>query len=389
MTRILFTTTNGTGLGHLTRSMAIARRLPDGLEPVVLTLSQAMPVAAAEGFFAEFLCSYEYGTMDGSDWNAGYERRLHHLVELYEPALVVFDGVYPYPGLTWAMTRLPDVPFVWTRRAMWKPGVGEEHLRDEGLFRGVLEPGEYAAERDRGPTVARRHRAQRLAPIVYLDPEELLDREDAARSLGLDPERPAVLLQLGSGPVRSIETAAGQILDRLRRAEGLQITVAESVIGGTPMDLPEGVHRARVYPLARYSAAFDFAVAAPGYNLFHEALAYGLPSLFVPKRDATRDDQDARARWAASRGVAAVWDAGDPGGLDDALTRMLDPAQRDAMRAAMAGLPPATGAREAADWLALRAGHAPVAGPRDDAPSTITHRHPPAVQPSTIREGRP
>jgi predicted glycosyltransferase len=31
--RILFTTSTGTGLGHLTRSMAIARRLDAGIEP--------------------------------------------------------------------------------------------------------------------------------------------------------------------------------------------------------------------------------------------------------------------------------------------------------------------------------------------------------------------
>src|SRR4051794_41695695 len=42
--RILFATSNGTGLGHLTRSMAVARRLPDGFEPMMLTLSAAAPV---------------------------------------------------------------------------------------------------------------------------------------------------------------------------------------------------------------------------------------------------------------------------------------------------------------------------------------------------------
>jgi len=42
--RILFTTSNGTGLGHLTRSMAIARRLEPAVEPLFLTLSAAAPV---------------------------------------------------------------------------------------------------------------------------------------------------------------------------------------------------------------------------------------------------------------------------------------------------------------------------------------------------------
>lgn len=356
MSRILFATSNGTGLGHLTRGMAIARRLPDTVQPLFLTLSQAMPVTIREGFYAEFLCSYEYGTMDGHDWNVHYERRLEHVVELYEPDLVVFDGVYPYVGLVRAMQRLVDVPFVWTRRAMWQENAGTEHLRDSGLFHAILEPGEYAESADRGPTVARRGQAHRVRPIVYLDRDELLDRRTAATALGLDPTRPAVLVQLGSGSLRSIETAAGQVVERLRDVNGLQVTVAESVISGAPMDLPEGVHRARVYPLARYSAAFDFAVAAPGYNLFHEALAYRLPTLFVPKRDATRDDQPGRANWAAQHGVGLAWDADDPPALETALDRLLDPGERTQMTSKLDTLGPADGARQAAGWLADLAG---------------------------------
>ena len=357
MTRILFATSNGTGLGHLTRAMAIARRLPVDVGPVILTLSQASPVATREGFLSEFLCSYEYGTMDPNVWHTHYARRLEHVIDLYEPGLVVFDGVYPYVGLVRAIERLPDVPFIWCRRAMWKPRTGAHHLRESGIFRAVLEPGEYAAEADRGPTSERRGEVYGVAPVVYLDGDELLDRQHAAAELGLDPDRPAVLVQLGSGSVRSIETAAGQVVARLLGVHGLQVTVAESVIAGSSLDLPEGVHRAKVYPLARYSAAFDFAVAASGYNLFHEALAYAIPALFVPKQDATRDDQAGRAHWAARRGLGLVWDSSDPANIDHHLHRLLDSDERADMRDRMSALPPATGARQAADWLAGLARH--------------------------------
>ena len=52
---------------------------------------------------------------------------------------------------------------------------------------------------------------------------------------------------------------------------------------------------------AATSRAFDAAVAAAGYNAYHELIRFGVPSLFVPMRRQT-DDQAARARFAAERG---------------------------------------------------------------------------------------
>ena len=351
MSTVVLATSNGTGLGHLTRCMAIARRLPSGVRPVFLTLSQALPVAVAEGFHCEFLCSYEYGTMPADQWNAALSRRLAHVVDTYAPEVVVFDAVSAYPGLMDAVDRLPDTRFVWLRRAMWKPDMGGEQLRHGPRFHAVLEPGEYAAEADRGPTVSRRARAHRVAPTVYLSPDELADRDTAARELGLDPDRPAALVQLGSGNVRFVESAAGQVVRRLRDA-GMQVAVAESVIVGSQLDLPDDVHRARVYPLSRYARAFDLAVAAPGYNLFHEAMAYALPTLLLPKPDSGRDDQAGRAAWAQSAGLAVTADAEDAASRTAGLERILDADLRADLRTAMSALPPAVGGEQAAAWLA-------------------------------------
>ena len=70
---ILFVTSNGTGLGHLTRSMAIARRLDPAHRALVLTLSAAAPVVRSLGFPVEYVASY--GTPGaGSDWR--WSRRL-------------------------------------------------------------------------------------------------------------------------------------------------------------------------------------------------------------------------------------------------------------------------------------------------------------------------
>ncbi len=54
--------------------------------------------------------------------------------------------------------------------------------------------------------------------------------------------------------------------------------------------------------MSRYFAAFDAAVAAAGYNAYHELIALGVPSLFVPMARNT-DDQPARARHAERAGI--------------------------------------------------------------------------------------
>ncbi len=81
--------------------------------------------------------------------------------------------------------------------------------------------------------------------------------------------------------------------------------------------------------MSRFYRAFDLAVAAAGYNAFHELIAHGVPTLFVPMPRQI-DDQPARARWAqesgAGRGVAAP----DDPALEERLAELLDPAAREA-----------------------------------------------------------
>ncbi len=68
-------------------------------------------------------------------------------------------------------------------------------------------------------------------------------------------------------------------------------------------DVPDGVVELdSTYPMSRYLRAFDATVSAAGYNAYHELIRFGVPSLFVPMRRQT-DDQEARARFAEASGV--------------------------------------------------------------------------------------
>ena len=241
--RVLFLTSNGAGLGHLTRSMAIARRLPEGVEPIFLTLSQALPVVVEQGFHAEYLMSAGYADLDSATWRAMYASRLRHMLDVYDPAVVVFDGTYPYGGLREVIEDQRTRSYVWSRRAMWRPSGDDRALRLSSMFDLVIEPGEFAEEADRGPTVAHRRHAARVGPVTLLDPEDLLDRAEAERALGLGVGKTNVLVQLGAGNINDIHSEVGMIVERLRTWGETQIVVAESTIAGAPLPLPEGILR--------------------------------------------------------------------------------------------------------------------------------------------------
>ena len=278
--------------------MAIARRLPDGAEPLFLTLSAAAPVVEGMGFPVEYVPPY--GTpASGNDyrWSRRLRARLRAAIAEADPAVIVFDGTHPYEALLGALGG--DSTAVWCRRPLWKRGSSRVPLGREGAFDAVLEPGELAESEDAGPTVALRDRAHRVGPIVLLDPAQLLARDEAAAELGLDPGRPTILVSLGQGP--EVREATRRTLARLAAGEA-QVAALSSTLAEAE-EVPAGVVAlSATYPMSRYFAAFDGAVAAAGYNAYHELIALGVPALFVPMPRDT-DDQPARARYAERAGI--------------------------------------------------------------------------------------
>src|SRR3954469_23137611 len=98
--RVLFVSSNGTGLGHLTRLMAIARRLDRDFEPLFFTLSRAAPVVRGAGFPVEYAASHG-SPAAGSDgrWSRRLEARLRAAIGEIGPRALVFDGILPYDPL--------------------------------------------------------------------------------------------------------------------------------------------------------------------------------------------------------------------------------------------------------------------------------------------------
>jgi UDP:flavonoid glycosyltransferase YjiC (YdhE family) len=346
--RILFVTSNGTGLGHLTRAMAIARRLDERFQPLMLTLSAAAPVVRELGFPVEYVASHAtIGAGADYRWSRRLRGRLRAAIAEAAPAALVFDGAHPYQALIDAMAAAPRMRRVWCRRALWKPGSNPGAIDREQFFGAVLEPGELAADLDRGVTVAGRGRARVVDPVVYLDDDELLPRREAERALELEPGRTNVLVQLGQG--EEVRATAARSLRHLAARDDVQLAALSSALEALD-DVPAGVvHLQATYPISRYFAAFDAAVSAAGYNAYHELIRFRVPSLYVPMTRQT-DDQAARARYAEEQGLGL---AAEPGSadLEQRLDDLLEPGSRGAMKARCDELRGENGAAQAAAWL--------------------------------------
>jgi hypothetical protein len=352
--RILYFTSNGVGMGHLARCLASARRLKSSVEPVVVTMSKAFGVARDEGFAVEYIAYFRSLDISHAEWSSKFAAELDATLDYHDPDVFVFDGNVPYDGLMEILQARPQMWKVWQRRPLWRPQTGLENLKRSTAFDVVIEPGEIAAPVDRGLTVDRNDCLLRVPPVRFLDTEEALSRSAARAILGLDPDRTAVLLQLGSGNNFDLGVAARMVFD-LSAPEGtlsnLQVVFARWRITETDAKLPAHVRALETFPIARYLAAFDLAIASAGYNTFHENIAAGLPTLFLANDHPEQDEQWLRANYAALRGLALQARANDVHSIRRGFEALLRPEVRARVSTACALAAPQNGATSTARFL--------------------------------------
>ena len=297
---LLLISSNGAGMGHLTRLMAYARRVQPDMSPHFLSLSQAVGVVAQFGFPYEYLPSAGATGMPPRRWHNLFAERVSDVVARLRPAVVVFDGTWPYDGILRVRDAHPEPRWVWSRRGMWRYGKSAEQLAKSAWFDEVLAPGELAEPYDRGATADTG--GVRVGPVTLLDIDELDERDIARKALGLPEDRRLALVALGAGNINDTSHETGAVVAALRALD-VEICLTQTEIAQSDRARND-VHVVREFPLSRRFAAFDLAVSAAGYNSFHELLRFGVPTLFIPNQDTALDDQLGRARFAADQGLA-------------------------------------------------------------------------------------
>jgi len=349
--RVLFMPKGGVGVGHVARLLAIARRGAKDFEPVFVSLADSAGFIEELGFRAELIPSCATAGAEPAEWDPWFQYELEQLIDAYDASAVVFDGSDPPAVLSRAVASRSCCKGIWVRRGMWEPGYNPS-LQRSGNYDVIIEPGEIAGARDRGATVARRQEACHVDPVTLLDASELLSRQAAAKALGLDPERPAVLVQLGSGENRDVLSLIDRIIANCRRHRGLQVAVAEWTNATETLNLWPDIKVLKGAPLSLYYRAFDFTISAAGYNSFHEIINFALPAILVPNRAPGMDDQAGRSAFAQDAGAAIELKEHEFSELPGILELFMKPQFRDVMRANCKALARNNGAAAASKIIA-------------------------------------
>ena len=361
---IILATSNGIGMGHLARATAVAKAMKEFANPVIVSVAGGIAeIPAATGIRCEYIPGKTRGWMPRKNWDIYFRDRLVAIAHETGASVIAFDGVVPYPGFIATKLIDPQLKLVWVRRGMWQKNLLRFVLPFQSqLVDQVIEPGDFARGYDLGPT-AHRSEAILTAPVSLFQKESALARDAARKVLALDLQRPAVLVQLGTGEndVNEKMTAA---LSGLVGWKDAQVVLTKDPVDKNGISLaPAGldIRVVRHFPLAHVLRAFDASVCATGYNGVHELLPAQVPTVFVSNIRGT-DDQEARAQWCHDMGFALRANQADLQSITATVKKLQDSEVRERLHNQCAHLPDPTGGEEIAKILyelAIKSGHAP------------------------------
>jgi UDP-N-acetylglucosamine--N-acetylmuramyl-(pentapeptide) pyrophosphoryl-undecaprenol N-acetylglucosamine transferase len=351
--RILFYAVNGLGLGHVSRLLAIGRRvrslLPEA-EIVYFTSSEAEDVIYREGFAAFKVPSKSLRAQAGLRPGT-YSRMLQtvtlNLMASFHPHVLVVD-TFPagamqelLPVLRWDSRRV----FVFRAQRMEaaRTALMQNTLALYDLAIVPHSPGEEEAPVPDGLET------EWTGPILLREADEALPRAEARALLGLPDQGPVVYVSFGGGGDKDMDAALQQAVGALAGgAAHVAVAAAPLYRGAAPRQA--GVTPVRYYPMADLYGAFDAAISAAGYNTTMELLHHGVPTALYPFARQV-DDQEARADRLAGAGAALRLKSLEAAEVAEAVGTLLDPTVAARLREAGPRAVPGGGAALAAQRI--------------------------------------
>jgi UDP-N-acetylglucosamine:LPS N-acetylglucosamine transferase len=340
-------------MGHLARATAIAEELKGVARPILVSVAGGIAeIPSTMGIPCEYIPGKTRRWMPAHRWDRYFRDRLIAIADETGASVISFDGVVPYPGFIATKLKRPDLTIVWVRRGLWQKNLLRFALPFQSrLVDLIIEPGDIARGYDHGPT-SRRNDATVTSPVSLYSKARALSREDARKVLGLDADRPTVLVQLGTGDSDMNEKMRAA-LTGLVGWQGLHVVLTKNPVDAQGTSLvPDGldIKVQRYFPLADVLAAFDGAIAATGYNSVHELLPAQIPTVLISNIRGT-DDQDARAKWCHDHGYALRADHANLADITATVAKLSDAALRQSLQNKCAELSNTAGGSEIAQIL--------------------------------------
>ena len=350
---IVFFPSNGVGFGHFTRLFAIAKKIRDirpEIELIFFTTMPTLHLLENEGFPAYHLPGrYRFEDMDAKVWNLMTEEMMSAVMHVHRPKMFVFDGSYPYRGMLNGIKGRDNLQKIWVRRGNFKKRAKPIPTDSIRHFDLTISP------KDSVPLVVDSNAEDvsnvNCSPILLLDRKELLPRETLRRRVGIPLDAIVVYVQLGAGRINEIGSDLQLTIDILSNYEEIYVVLGESMLGEKIQIIGERIRKIREYPNSRYFNSFDFAIMAGGYNSYHEAVNYSLPTICYPNLDTGKDDQLARVKVAEEAGCMTVITDVNAETVTHAIENMLIPENRKQMSEAAEKLFSANGASEVSQML--------------------------------------
>lgn len=328
---IIFFPTNGVGMGHMSRMVALARsvrRLNPSIEVVFFTTNYVIHHLYQMGFTCYHLPGRKkFKNMPPSEWNSICEDKLSDVIALHRPSHFVFDGTYPYRGMLNAIKGRSDIHKTWVRR----PGVNSNVNPPKDSFshfNRVIIPDDFDKDHKETTVEMDVEEIYFSPPMISVSRHDLLPSGGLRGRLGIPRDALVALVALGAGVVNEIDDIRSFVCKTLSE-RGVYVILADSMLNPRSefFDDPK-IRIVREYPIMQYRNCFDLAVISGGYNSVHETVFLRLPSIILPNTETSGDDQLSRALNASQNGGFIVVEQEDHDLLELAIERLCDESVR-------------------------------------------------------------
>lgn len=346
---VIFVVTNGAGLGHLTRGLAVAKRMRElnsELEVIFVSTSLALEVIRQEDFMFYYIPTRSLmpEVVTSSVWTAYMKDQLRMIVRIYNPIALVFDGSYPYGGVISNLRLIDKMKSFWIKREGYKDENKMERIEKmENYFDYVIIP------KEAGKNYDMEDNRWYSEPIIMLDDQEAHPRNELRQKWKIGDEIQMVYVQLGAGNINDINSEVVDVIDGILENPNYKVLLGESIIGKNLNIKDERVSIVKSYPNSKYFLGIDYAVSAAGYNSYHELMHFGVPTLFIPNKQTVKDGQEARAMLAQEAGAALCMSDVSKEKVKEAMSYMFN--HKEEMSIKAKALIKANGAKQVAEYI--------------------------------------